>query len=65
MKDDIKIFKMLIDKLGTSPDNIYFFDDKKENISNARKMGINAYQVDGNNIKQEWTKLQENGIINI
>ncbi len=39
-KNDTKIFQILIDKLGTSPNNIYFFDDKKENISNARKMGI-------------------------
>lgn len=65
MKDDTRIFQMLIDKLGTSPDNIYFFDDRRENISNAKKMGINAYQVDGKNIKQEWTKLQKNGKISI
>ena len=65
MKDDKKIFQILIDKLGTSPDNIYFFDDKKENINNARKMGINAYQVDGSTIKQKWTKLQKSGKINI
>ncbi len=63
MKDNTRIFQMLIDKLGTSPDNIYFFDDKKENVSNARKMGINAYQVNGKNIKQKWTKLQKNGTI--
>ncbi len=65
MKDDTRIFQMLIDKLGTSAENIYFFDDKKENISNARKMGINAYRVDGKNIKQEWTKLQKSGKIRI
>lgn len=65
MKDNIRIFQMLIDKLRTSPDNIYFFDDKKENISNARKMGINAYQVNGKNIKQKWTKLQKSGTISI
>lgn len=65
MKDSTRIFQILIDKLGTSPNNVYFFDDNKENINNARKMGINAYQVDGKDIKEKWTKLQKNGIINI
>lgn len=65
MKNDTKIFQILIDKLGTNSNNIYFFDDKKENISNARKMGINAYQTTGNTIKQTWTKLQKSGKINI
>ena len=64
-KDDKRIFQILIDKLGTSPDNIYFFDDKEENINNAREMGINAYQVNGSVIKQKWTRLQKNGKINI
>ena len=65
MKDGTRIFQILIDRLGTNPDNIYFFDDRKENISNAKKMGINAYQVDGKNIKQEWTKLRKSGKISI
>lgn len=59
MKNDTKIFQILIDKLKLNPNNIYFFDDKKENINNAKKMGINAYQVDGKNIKEKWNELQK------
>lgn len=65
MKNDTRIFQILIDRLLINPDNIYFFDDKRENINNARKMGLNAYLVNGKNIKHTWTKMQKNGIINI
>ncbi len=65
IKNDTKIFQILIDKLGTNPNNIYFFDDKKENINSAKKLGIRAFQITGNTIKQKWTKLQENGKISL
>lgn len=58
MKNDIRIFQILINKLKINPNNIYFFDDKEENINNAKKVGINAYQVDGKNIKEKWSELQ-------
>ena len=58
-KNDTKIFQILINKLSINPNNIYFFDDKEENIKNAQKTGINAYQVDGKNIKEIWNKLQK------
>ena len=65
MKNDIKIFEIVIDKLNIKPENIYFFDDKKENIFNANKVGINAYLVDGMNIKLKIEELKEKGIVNI
>lgn len=65
MKNDIKIFEILVDKLNIKPENIYFFDDKKENIFNANKVGINAYLVDGMNIKLKIEELKEKGIVNI
>ena len=65
MKNDIKIFEILVDKLNIKPENIYFFDDKKENIYNANKVGINAYLVDGMNIKLKIEELKEKGIVNI
>ena len=65
IKDDTKIFQILIDTLAVSPYNIYFFDDKETNINNAKKMGINAFLVDGTNIKQRFNIFQKEGIINI
>lgn len=58
MKNGTKIFQILIDELNINPNNIYFFDDKEENINNAKKVGINAYQVDGKNIKEKWNELR-------
>ena len=58
IKNSTKIFKIVIDKLQIAPNNIYFFDDKKENIANAKKVGINAYQVDGTTIKKVWNNIE-------
>lgn len=58
MKNDTKIFQILINELKINPNNIYFFDDKEENVNNAKKIGINAHQVDGKNIKEKWNELQ-------
>lgn len=58
MKNSSKIFQIVINELKINPENIYFFDDKEENINNAKKIGINAYKVNGKNIKEKWNKLQ-------
>ncbi|MBR6033539.1 MAG: HAD-IA family hydrolase [Clostridia bacterium] len=64
-KRETKVFNIVIDKLKLKPSNIYFFDDKKENIDLAKKVGINAYQVNGENIKKQWEELVINKKINI
>lgn len=46
-KSDIDSFKFLINDLNTDPSNIYFFDDDINNINNAKSVGINAYQTNG------------------
>ena len=47
MKPDIQIYQHVIERLQCSPENILFFDDGKENVLNARKVGIHAEQVFG------------------
>ena len=56
-KRDKEIFKIVIDDLNVKPNKIYFFDDKESNINNAKEMGINAYLVTGDNIKEKWQFL--------
>ncbi len=52
-KRDKEIFKIVIDDLNVNPSLIYFFDDRESNIENAKEMGINAYLVTGENIKEK------------
>lgn len=55
IKPDEDIYKCVIETLGTN--DFYFFDDTNENIETARKLGINAYQVTGNSIKNCFTRI--------
>ena len=52
VKPEKEIFEEVINKLGKSPNDIIFFDDKEKNVEEAKKCGINAYLVTGDNIKE-------------
>ena len=52
LKPNDDIYQHVINKLNTKPENIYFFDDNKENVEGAIKNGINAYQVTGETVKK-------------
>lgn len=42
LKPDDNIYQYVIDKLKASPEDIYFFDDNKENVDSAIRNGIQA-----------------------
>ena len=44
IKPDPEIYHLLLEKLGTSPEETLFLDDKLENIEAARRLGIQALQ---------------------
>lgn len=46
MKPSEAVFKYVIDALETAPANIAFFDDGQRNVAVARKMGLQAFQVE-------------------
>ncbi len=48
-KPETEIYEQVINRLGTS--DFYFFDDTLANVEEARRLGINAYQVNGNTIR--------------
>ena len=58
-KSSLNIFKMMIDKIQVTPENIYFFDDLTINIENAKSLGINAFQVTGDTIMETWNKIKK------
>jgi HAD superfamily hydrolase (TIGR01509 family) len=45
VKPDRDAFEHALERLGAAPRDIYFFDDLLPNVSVARAMGINAFQV--------------------
>lgn len=46
MKPDEKIYKILLDKYDIDPNKAIFFDDKKENIETANRLGIEGILFD-------------------
>ena len=52
LKPNDDIYQYVINKLNTKPENIYFFDDNKENVDGAIRNGINAYLVTGETVKK-------------
>jgi putative hydrolase of the HAD superfamily len=42
MKPDARIFELAIQKAGVAPENIFFTDDRTENIEAAQRAGIQA-----------------------
>lgn len=53
-KPDKEIFEKVINELGTN--DFYFFDDSMKNITSANSLGIDAYNVTGDTIKDCFTK---------
>ena len=53
-KPNKKIFQKVINDLGTN--RFYFFDDSIKNIEAAKNLGINAYNVTGENIEECFEK---------
>jgi putative hydrolase of the HAD superfamily len=47
MKPDRKIFEVAIDRAGVSPERIFYVDDRQENITAARGLGIDAVLFQG------------------
>ncbi len=45
VKPDAEIFEFVLNELGTSPQNAYFFDDSSMNVEAARKLGINSFKL--------------------
>ncbi len=54
-KPDKKIYEAVIKELGTN--DFYFFDDSPINIESAKRLGINAYNVTGDNITEPIKKI--------
>ena len=52
MKPSNEIYERMIEDLNVLPDNIYFFDDSQANIEAAKRLGINAYCVTGDTIRE-------------
>ena len=57
IKPSSDIYLQVIDALDCEADNIIFFDDNQKNVNGARQLGINAYQVTGENIKEIFYKI--------
>lgn len=53
-KPETDIYKKVIDRLGTR--DFYFFDDTSANVEEAKRLGIDAYQVNGNTISDIFVK---------
>ena len=45
------IYRKVMDRLACAPEEVVFFDDGIVNVEGAAKLGINAYQVTGDTIK--------------
>ncbi len=61
MKPDPKIYRQLIQRLDTLPENIIYLDDNPENIKTAKRFGLNAWVCQGGAPLQE--KLEELGLL--
>ena len=57
IKPSNDIYLRVIDALDCEADNIIFFDDNQKNVNGAKQLGINAYQVTGENIKEIFYKI--------
>lgn len=57
IKPSSDIYLQVIDALDCEADNIIFFDDNQKNVNRAKQLGINAYQVTGENIKEIFYKI--------
>lgn len=56
IKPSQDIYSQVINRLNCKADEIVFFDDNEKNVIGAKSIGINAYQVTGENIKDIFEK---------
>lgn len=57
IKPNLKIYQILISKLGLLPEEIVFFDDIEVNVSAARKAGIQAFLWTGlEQARKDWAQ---------
>lgn len=59
IKPNADIYEKVIEECNCNPNEIYFFDDVKINVDMAKRSGINAYQVTGENIKEIFNNLEK------
>ncbi|MBQ2937562.1 MAG: HAD-IA family hydrolase [Clostridia bacterium] len=59
-----EIYEFVIKKCSCDPKNIVFFDDNINNVEGARKCGIDAYNVTGDNIKKVFGEMYDIILIN-
>ena len=57
LKPNKDIYEYVIKECKCSPEEIYFFDDLEVNVNAAKKLGINAFQVTGDNIDETFNTL--------
>lgn len=64
-KPDHAIFQRYADRLGVSPSEIVYFDDKPENVEAANAVGFVGFVVDpkGDTISEMRTRLDELGLL--
>jgi len=47
LKPNPEVFEFVLDKLGCAPSEVLFFDDTEKNVIAAKKLAIDAVQVNG------------------
>lgn len=57
IKPSNDIYLQVINIVNCEADKIIFIDDNKKNVNGAKKVGINAYQATGENIKEIVSKI--------
>jgi glucose-1-phosphatase len=62
VKPDIKIYQEIIKETGQPPENIFFVDDRHENVEGARASGIHSVQFTGvDQLEKDLTSFGVNG----
>jgi epoxide hydrolase-like predicted phosphatase len=60
IKPDLNIFQTLVEKTQVKPEEIIYFDDSKEAVDSAKKVGITAFLYE--DFSQMLIKLKEQGL---
>ena len=64
MKPNDEIYEHVSNVTNPEENEVYFFDDLKENCDAAKKFGIRAINTAGVTIKEDYKKMVESGVIN-
>jgi len=63
IKPDERIYKLTLEKMGLKGEECVFIDDKEENLSPARKLGIHAIHFkNAEQLRKDLSKVLEHGI---